>query len=420
MTNATAAWVRRSFWAVADQALFAGANFVLSVITARWLSRTEYGAFAVAYAVFLLVGAFHTALLTEPMLVFGSSRYRERLGRYVLMLTRFHWIFSIGGSLLLAVGALWMELRGPGVLVESLFATAVSTPPILYLWLRRRVCYVRLAPRQAAIGGTIYLSASLTIVYITNLLGLLTPGRAVMIMGASSVMAVLGMGSVLEGESGRIDRALMTEGLRDHWRYGRWAIVATTLAWIPGNIGYILLPLWLGLEAPGAMRALMNLALPMLHFNTALGSLLVPIFAEKRHGGDFDRTLIRVSSAMGCIAIVYWVGLAVLGAWILRWAYGGQYVEYAGWLWMVGALPTSAGIVTVTSSALRALELPHQIALVYAAVAVGAMTAGAVLIAWQGVAGAIVGLFASSSLTAAGMSFLLVRARAGQEYQPAC
>jgi O-antigen/teichoic acid export membrane protein len=314
------------------------------------------------------------------------------------MLTRFHWIFSIGGSLLLAVGALWMELHGPGVLVESLFATAVSTPPILYLWLRRRVCYVRLAPRQAAIGGTIYLSASLTIVYITNLLGLLTPGRAVMIMGASSVMAVLGMGSVLEGESGRIDRALMTEGLRDHWRYGRWAIVATTLAWIPGNIGYILLPLSMGLEAPGAMRALMNLALPMLHFNTALGSLLVPIFAEKRHGGDFDRTLIRVSSAMGCIAIVYWVGLAVLGAWILRWAYGGQYVEYAGWLWMVGALPMSAGIVTVTSSALRALELPHQIALVYAAVAVGAMTAGAVLIAWQGVAGAIVGLFASPRL----------------------
>ncbi len=420
MTSATAAWVSRSTWAVADQALFAGANFVLSVITARWLSRSEYGAFAVAYAVFLLVGAFHTALLTEPMLVFGGSRYRDRLGRYIPTLTRFHWLFSTGGGLVLAAGALWMELHEPGVLAQSLFATAVSTPPILYLWLRRRVCYVRLAPRQATIGGAIYLSASLAIVYGTNLLGLLTPGRAVMIMGASSVMAVLGMGPVLPGGSGRVDRALMAEGLRDHWRYGRWAILATTLAWIPGNIGYILLPLWMGLEAPGAMRALMNLALPMLHLNTALGSLLVPVFAEKRHGDHFDKTLIRVSGAMGCMAIAYWLGLAVFGAWILRWAYGGQYVEYAGWLWMVGALPTSAGIVTVTSSALRALELPRQIALVYAAVAAGAMTAGVVLIAWQGVAGAIVGLFASSSLTAVGMAFLLVRARAGQQCQPVC
>src|SRR5829696_8092535 len=76
-------WLEKGFWAVADQGLFATSNFVLNIMLARWLSPQDYGAFAAMFAVFLLVGTIHTGLLTEPMLVFGSARYKDRLSEYL-------------------------------------------------------------------------------------------------------------------------------------------------------------------------------------------------------------------------------------------------------------------------------------------------------------------------------------------------
>ena len=71
------AWGTKGSLAILDQGLFAWAHFLLSILLARWLTPTEYGAFALAYSIFLLFGAFHTALLTEPMMVFGAVSRAE-------------------------------------------------------------------------------------------------------------------------------------------------------------------------------------------------------------------------------------------------------------------------------------------------------------------------------------------------------
>src|SRR3954470_23333844 len=60
----------QGFWAIADQGLFAVSNLLVNVLLARGLAPAEYGAFATAYTVLLLVTGFHSALLIEPMLVF--------------------------------------------------------------------------------------------------------------------------------------------------------------------------------------------------------------------------------------------------------------------------------------------------------------------------------------------------------------
>ena len=67
-----------------------GTNFVVNILLARWLTPAEYGAFALAYSVFVLLGVFHIAILIEPMLVFGPGRYRERFPEYLGILLRGH------------------------------------------------------------------------------------------------------------------------------------------------------------------------------------------------------------------------------------------------------------------------------------------------------------------------------------------
>src|SRR3712207_1992334 len=76
-------WVTKGLWAVLDQGFFASSNFVLNVLLARWLAPADYGAFSLAFAVFLLIGSLHTAVLTEPMLVFGPGKYKDRLSEYM-------------------------------------------------------------------------------------------------------------------------------------------------------------------------------------------------------------------------------------------------------------------------------------------------------------------------------------------------
>src|SRR5882672_2568874 len=119
-------WIRRGTWAIADQGLFALANVLFNVLLARWLAPAEYGAFAVAYSAFLFIGAFHAALLIEPMLVFGPGRYASRLARYLSVLIRGNYVLMIPGSLLLIATGIGAWFFGSPPLACALFGLAAA------------------------------------------------------------------------------------------------------------------------------------------------------------------------------------------------------------------------------------------------------------------------------------------------------
>src|SRR5690606_39123371 len=77
------AFAKKGGFALMDQALFSGANFLLNILLARFLEPAQYGAYAVVFTWFLLLGTLHTASLTEPILVYGSGKYANRFNRYL-------------------------------------------------------------------------------------------------------------------------------------------------------------------------------------------------------------------------------------------------------------------------------------------------------------------------------------------------
>src|SRR5436305_9896544 len=99
------AWAHRGGLSILHQGLFAGANFVLNILLARWLAPAEYGAFSLAYSVFLLFAVVHTALFIEPLMVFGSGKYQRMFSNYVSVLLRAHWTVMATGTVLLFVTA---------------------------------------------------------------------------------------------------------------------------------------------------------------------------------------------------------------------------------------------------------------------------------------------------------------------------
>jgi O-antigen/teichoic acid export membrane protein len=343
---------KKGFWAVADQGLFAGSNCVVNVMLARWLSPVAYGEFATAFAAFLALGVIHTALLTEPMLVFSPERFRDRHRHYFGALIYGHILVSLAASLVLVASGWFLGGRGQVGLAHALYAFAAAGPFILFLWLMRRICYGQLNPRRAAMGGVLYLVLMMTALAVTHQFTGLTIGLALAIIGGSSLVTGLWLGF------GHIDlrppAAVIRDMTTEHLRYGRWATATQILGFIPSNLYYFLLPGMTTIEQSGALRALNNMFMPFIQANTALCLLLIPAFVRTQ-GTPEGKRLYRWSLlVLAGGPLVYWLFMSAFAHRALNLVYGGRFTEYSGLMWIIGLQPVIAGACGVYASLLRA------------------------------------------------------------------
>lgn len=393
-------WLGRGAWAIADQGLFALANVLLNVLLARWLTPVEYGAFAVGYSLFLFIGAFHTALLTEPLLVFGPGKYADRPRSYLSLLLRGHWMLTAVGSLLLIIAGLVLRYNGIRPLSQALLGLALATPFSLLMWFSRRAAYVRFQPRLATIASAGYL-----VLLLAGLIGL----AGFHLVSIFSAMLTLSAAGAISGLwlMKSIHRALPDEEesmtpmpvVTDHWRYGRWASATSVLMWVPLNLFFVVLSVLVNFEATGAFKALSNLVLPLLQANAALGSLLLPAMALRARNHEQFKKLLRVSLVLFAAgACIYSLLIGAFGGELVHLIYGGRYDSQANLLRLLLLIPLLDGAMVVLSSALRSLERPDRIFWAQLAVVLFLLTAGVEATRLSGLWGATVGLVVAELL----------------------
>jgi O-antigen/teichoic acid export membrane protein len=401
-------WFLKGGASIADEGLLAGANFVLGVLLGRWLEPVQYGAFALAQSVFLLLGTFHTSVLTEPMLVFGASKYAARFKKYIGVLTIGHlWIVLPAGLLLLGASVLVGRFYSHEA-QRALSALALSGPVILLLWLLRRAFYVILKPEWALLGSGLYAVVLLGSAFGLRSADRLSPATAFLAMGLSAVLVCLLLLSRLRPQFRAADDPSASAVASEHWRYARWAVGSAALTWIPSNIYFAVLPVWIGLEGTAALRALNNLIMPAAHTISALTVLLMPLLARRRQEGQRQMLgSMRIFLALLLAGTgIYCLGLSLLRREIILLFYGGKYEDCLPLVPFIGLLPILSGIISVQGAALRVQERPDKVFwsyLVSSSVAVGG---GIPLARYFGVAGALGGLLLSSLATAVVM-FLL-------------
>lgn len=388
-------WISQGAWAISDQALFALSNLLVNVMLARWLPPGEYGAFVTAYTLLLLLGVAHGALLIEPMMMFGASRYADVFPQYLRVLLRFHWIVSAGAAAALGLAALVFQMLGLEPMVRALTGVACAVPFILLSWLVRRACYTVGRPGISTLGGVVYL-----VIMAGGAAGLYWSGRMSVIL-ASLLMAVAALaasGVMLRTlgprPSGRpVDRASVWAA---HWDFAQWGAAAGLLLWTQGYAFYLLLPVWGGLEATATLRALMNVVMPILQSDSALVALLVPAFARAQARGTLF-TLVRWSAALFALeALTYWGVLAAFHGPIVTLLYGENYRQQSELLLILGALPLVSSLYNIFGAALR---VRGQIDRVFWATLGSVLVTATVGLAamWiAGIAGGVLGLVLAS------------------------
>jgi O-antigen/teichoic acid export membrane protein len=382
-------WASRSTWAVLDQAFFAGANFFTSILLARWLATSEYGVFSFAYAFYLLIATFHTSLWVEPMLLYGSTVYLKQLPSYLGLLQRYHWLFGIFAFFLILIFALVFIQLDIREVANAFVGLAISVSFALYLWIARRICYISLSPQVAAIGSGAYMLIYVGGLALLSKIGLLSLGLIFVLMGIASYFSATIILWMLRLETTGDSIIIASEVASRHWRYGRWALLASVFSWIPANLSYLLLPLLLDIDASAIIRALNNLLSPAIHFVMALAGLFVPVYVRLKDVSRLRKAVLFSAVFMFILTSIYWSFISLFGEVLVRWMYFDRYADYVYLLKIIGVIPVLVGIGSAFSSLLRALDRPELIAWSYGAGAMIVVVGIYPFISYLGIQGAV-------------------------------
>ena len=401
-------WGLQSAFSIVDQGLNALVGFGVNLVLARWLPREAYGAFAIAFAVYLFVSGFHNVLLLEPLSVFGPSKHAENLRPYFRAQLRLHAV--IVGSLAITLvisGVLAMKFAPGNPLGRVLVACGVSMPFLLLLWLARRMCYVMKTPSTAVAGSAIYF-----VLVIAGLVGAwvtaaITASTAFLILGAASLLGsvfLLARLSIFVKQP-HIRGFGWQEALTENWRYGRWLLGSAVLYAGTSQLQMVMAGGLLGLSAAGALRAMQIPSLAITQVITATGLLVLPAFSFHFGRGEVRKLIRRatwVSGAMGLFALGLVCLLTVLSHPTEQLLYGGKYEPYAGLMAVLALVPVMNGLACGYSMALRALQKPQFDLLSNLVAAPLGLVSAVLFIRWWGIRGAAISMvlaFAASTLT---------------------
>jgi O-antigen/teichoic acid export membrane protein len=398
------------FWLLADQAIYAGGNFLTNIAFARWLSEPAYGLYTLSFGGFLFLSVLHYGALLEPLLI-QSAQVRECQRRsYVRGMALVHIGLFSAVSALSALGFVGARaLHAPDV-AWAILGAGIGGSAILVLLTARRLCLVFLSASTSAVIGSLYTFGSIGTVYLLRRTHAIFWGDLWLIMGGWSLLCSLLIFGLLFHHTTGAEPFSLRDVYRLLRRYAGWSVLSSVCLWLRFQSILFLLAWFVGVEAVAQTRAILNTGSPLDQALVALhASWLVRFSAAQREGGRLPiiGTTLAYCSAVGIAAALLWLVSAPLVSFL----YGGRYTEYAWQVpWYYVALGF-LGIEHILSSAfkvrglLRTGYLPQ-----IGSILLGA-GAGLVLIQHLGQPGAIFAIAVLYASSASLLATLLSRSR---------
>ncbi len=389
-------------WALADQAMVSGANFLTAILLARYLGIVGFGVFSLAWLVVGVVGGLQQSAVSQTMMSIGPKQEDTKLPSYYAAVFMQQAVFASVTSIFVLGGAAATSIVYPdweiGPLVLPLVAATFAYQNQDFI---RRYFFAR-GRIMAALGNDAvsYLGqlAALGWLFVVESL---SPASALWAIAATSAAAALiGMLHLGPLDWGRADFSAV---LKRHWRMARWlggetliSLAAAVL--FPATAGALLGP-----AAVGALKAaenLMGIAQVLLF---ALENVVPRRAAQHYHRSGIValiRYLVRVASFGGAVTLCVTVFFALAPEFWLRVIFGEEYASYGNLVrWYVAisllrftGVPLAAGF--------RALEETRPMFLATCVHACISIAVAYPLISALGVTGVMIGMLIAGTAAA--------------------
>jgi len=399
---------------IADQGTSSGTNFAVNILLARWLTRSDYGAFSVSWSVCVIFVAFHNALILEPMTVVGPAEYGAVLPGYLKTVSTLNWYVVLALGLLAGTTGLFYRQQD---VRYALAALCLCLPGYLLLLTKRREQYVLNRPILAFRISLVYACVVGGLLAALHALGRMSALTGLLCIGAALPVFILAGMWQRQGtcRQERVIGASVGAITHAHWTYGKWLLASSVLAVGIADVQTILLSVMVDLKSAGALRALMNFTLPLSQLLTVLSVYALPSLARqmKRYGaGRGLRQTIVFPVILLAMSAAYVFFLMAFAPTLERILYNGRMAQYIVYVPALALAAFLSAIGASFSTLLRAAQnSQHQLFAGVTATVVG-VSAALLLLKRFGLGGAIFSIIlanTASSICIAGTYLRMVR-----------
>jgi O-antigen/teichoic acid export membrane protein len=313
------------------------ATFAYTVLAVRWLTQADYGAFAYALSVSLLVSAV-PAWGWDTVLVQRGAADRTRLGR--LLADTLAWKSAVGIPLFLAVGLIGTITRPGREAQIALALVLVATLLDLYDDANRNAAAAvqRMGGASAALIGQRLVTAVLAVAALvagTGLVGLAAAYLAGSVVGTVAMVVArrrLGIRADLAG----VSPATLRDLVRGTLPVGLLGLLAMALF----RVDVVILEALRGDAEVAAYSAAYRLVETVLFIAWAMGRAVFPVMSAASEAAPVRRAAEQAVAAVAAVYVPFAAVAALLATPVLELLYGPAYAaEAAGTLRWLAPTP---------------------------------------------------------------------------------
>jgi O-antigen/teichoic acid export membrane protein len=393
----------KDVWALGDQVLISGTNFVTMILAARGLHPAAFGAFTLVYSALLFANIFQSTLVTQAHNVLGTARSGADYVRYTTSTAVSQLMIILAEVAIAASVAIlaWKQGWEAAPLLIALVPAIVGYQIQEFL---RRVLYTEGRFAAAFCIDLLSYGAQATLLATLWLLAEdeLSGARILYIIATTTTLsAVVGFWLIRRS----LAWSWTWDALKENWRFGRWLAGADILQWCSSiNVYLYLAAGLLGTTASGELKAAQVLFGPARIFAFQLVNVLPMKFSRTLAAGGNAALHRRVKGVYAWFAPLsggYCLLVAVFAAPLLRLIYGPDYTGSAAILVLFSACAFVNYMELVVSAAMTAKRQTHWAFVGYVC------SAGlALLLAWpllnaMGIKGAVIGMIVTSVVVVA-------------------
>lgn len=389
-------------WALVDQALVSGTNFLVGVLLVRYLGFEQYGQFVLVWMGVQFIVSVQNALIVSPMLSIAPTMPVAERGTYyaATLALQAGLAFSIAG--ITTIGAYLSESYRPEWLDVAVIIPLIGC--LVFVQLQdycRRNLFSRLSSRRAVYLDLIAYGAQLPLIFLVIRSDPSLQNALLVILAAMVVSVILGY-SWMESKS--VSRGDTKRVLLRHWGSSKWLLGAAILQWVSGNYFLIVAGAILGPTMVGAIRAAQNL-LGLTHILFQGLENIVPGESSRRYkrsGSDaLSRYLCKTALAMLLVTGTVATLAALFSESLLRVAYGEVNPDTViAMIWYV-PFYILAAVVLPLRAGLRSIERTKPIFIAQFSCAMFSLLTAHYLVRQYGIHGVMGGMLFGSVITSA-------------------